>query len=333
MKLRSVSLKNYSSLRIGGEGKLVEVSSVEELKEAIVYAKSGGLRVHILGEGANSYFGNDLSEFLFIKMVLKGIETEEKGGEIFLSVSAGEVWDDIVKMSVERQWWGIENLSYIPGTVGAAPVQNIGAYGVELAEVFVSLQALDVDTLEIVELGPEECAFGYRDSIFKYEKEKYAIVSVTLRLYREPHPVLFYKPLDTLQGVNSITPQMVRELVIETRKAKLPDWKEFPNAGSFFKNPIVDLETSEYLKNLYEDMPAIQVPEGYKIPTAWLVEHIAEMKGVRMGDLGTWPKQPLVVVNYGKATAGDLDLFTREIQQKIDEKTGIVLEQEVNRVG
>lgn len=333
MDTKTVSLKDYSSLRTGREGKLVEVCSVEELKEAVTYARQAGLRAHILGGGTNSYFGDDLSRFLFIKPELKGVQFEEKGEEVWLIAQASENWDEVVKLAVDNNLWGIENLSYIPGTVGAAPVQNIGAYGVELAEIFVSLQALDMETLETVEFTREVCRFGYRDSIFKYKKGKYAVLSVTLKLYKEPHPVLIYKPLDTLQGKENLAPNMVRDMVIETRKAKLPEWKEYPNTGSFFKNPIVDLETSEYLKNLYQDMPAIQVPEGYKIPTSWLIEHIAEMKGFRMGDVGTWPTQPLVIVNYGDASADDVDILAKEIRDKIHEKTGIVLEQEVNRVG
>lgn len=343
MEIKTSSLKDYSSLRTGGTGKLVEVGTIEELKEAVVYAKAEGLRVHILGEGTNSYFGNDLSDYLFIKLEFKGIELKLSAIGCELSAGAGENWDDVVKQSVDRSLWGIENLSLIPGTVGAAPVQNIGAYGVELAEVLVSLQAFDMETLETVELAREACAFGYRDSIFKYptppkgfagrSEKRYIILSVTLKLYKEPHPVLLYKPLDTLQGRDDITPKMVRELVIQTRKAKLPDWRVNPNAGSFFKNPIVDLEVSEYLKSLYPDMPAIQTADGYKIPTAWLVEHVAGMKGYKTGDVGTWPAQPLVIVNYGEAVADDIDGLAKEIRTSIHDKTGIILEQEVNRVG
>lgn len=332
MEIQKVSLKNYSSLRVGGEGYLVTVSSVEELKDAVVHAKTKGLRVHLLGGGTNSYFGEDLSDFLFIRMDLRGVDIQEGDEEVHLTIAAGEEWDDIVELSVDKGWWGIENLSHIPGTVGAAPVQNIGAYGAELSHVFECLTALDLTTQEQQVFRKEDCQFGYRESVFKYEKGRYVILSVKLKLSKLKTPLLTYKPLDSLSA-SDVTITDVRDLVVATRSAKLPDWHEYPNAGSFFKNAVVDLEAAEFLRPLYPDMPLIQVPEGYKVPTAWLIEHVAQMKGVREGDLGTWPKQPLVIVNYGSATANDIDAFAGKIRERINNKTGIVLEQEVNRVG
>jgi UDP-N-acetylmuramate dehydrogenase len=332
METKIIQLREFSSLRTGGEGKCIVVATVEELKEAIIYAKSESLRVHVLGEGTNSYFGEDLSALLFIKLNLKGVVYTELVNLVRVKVQASEIWDELVAECVQKGLWGIENLSYIPGTVGAAPVQNIGAYGVELAEVFQSLDAYDTETDAVVTLGREECNFGYRDSIFKWNKGRYIIISVTLQLYKSPHPVLHYKPLDMFQG-KEVSIHEVRHAVIEVRTRKLPDWKKHPNAGSFFKNPIVDMEISEQLKSLYPDMPMLQVIDGFKIPAAWLIEHIAEMKGMRIGEVGTWPTQPLVIVNYGSATADDIDAFAKEIRNRIHEKTGIILEQEVNRVG
>lgn len=332
MDIKGVSLKDYSSLRIGGEGKLVEAKTPEEVGEAIAYAKSEGLSLHIVGEGTNSYFGEDLSQFLFLKLPKGGIEYREEGNDVFVKAGANVNWDDLVQTCVERGLWGIENLSYIPGTVGAAPVQNIGAYGVELAETFVSLDAIDTVTMNMVTLAREECQFGYRDSLFKYKIKKYIIVCITLKLSKTPQPVLTYKPLDELQNTNP-TLIDIRKAVIAIRTKKLPNYNEYPNAGSFFKNPVVDLETSEMLKGVYPDIPLIQTFEGWKVPAAWLIENVAEMKGMRIGDIGTWPKQPLVVVNYGNATADDVDRFASEIRKRIGEKTGIVLEQEANRVG
>lgn len=332
MEIKAVSLTEYSSLQVGGTGNITEVRNAEELRGAVAHAKNEGLRVHIIGQGTNSYFGNDLSQFLFIKPEFKGIEFMEEGDCVRMHIQGSEIWDDVVKESVNRGLWGIENLSYIPGTAGAAPVQNIGAYGVELKEVLESLSAFDVESLEVVEFKKEDCAFGYRDSIFKHKKDRYIIMSLTLKLAVLPQPVLTYKPLDMLTAPK-ITSAHIRDVVIRTRTAKLPDWKENPNAGSFFKNPIVDFEISEYLEKLYPAMPLIQVKEGYKIPAAWLIEHVAEMKGARRGDIGTWPSQPLVIVNYGTATADDIDTFAKEIKERVHKKTGVVLEQEVNRVG
>lgn len=330
MDIKSISLKEYSSLRIGGEGKLIEARTSEEVMEAIAYTKKEDLTLHIVGDGTNSYFGEDLSKFLFLKLPPGGIEYREEGDAVFVTAGANVVWDDLVEECVEKGLWGIENLSYIPGSVGAAPVQNIGAYGVELAEVFLSLDAIDTQKMERVTFTREECQFGYRDSVFKYQRGRYIIVCITLKLYTTPKPVLFYKPLDTLE--NPSLPQ-VRQAVIDTRTKKLPNYHEHPNAGSFFKNPIVDLETSETLKEKYPDMPLIQIPQGYKISAAWLIEHIAEMKGVKRGDVGTWPDHALVIVNYGNAVADDVDAFAVELRKRVGEKTGIVLEQEVNRVG
>lgn len=333
MEIKKVSLKDYSSLRIGGEGEMVVVTSIMEWVEVYMYAKKAGKNVHVVGGGTNTYFGEDLSSFLFIKNEIKGISYEETDDTIFLTANAGEVWDIIVQFSVDKNLWGIENLSYIPGTVGAAPVQNIGAYGVELKDVFMSLSALDTTTLDIVEMDNEACEFSYRDSMFKKEYGRYVIISVTLKLMKTANPKLSYKPLDSLREVKDLTPHIVRELVIATRKAKLPDWKEHPNAGSFFKNPIVSLVQGKTLHKTYPNIPLIEVNDGYKIPAAWLIEHVALMKGVRSKDVGTWPSQPLAIVNYGDASADKLDIFTKEIKDKIFEKTGVLLNQEVNRIG
>lgn len=333
MEIIEVSLKDYSSLRVGGTGRICNISTAAELREAYLYAKSQTLEVHILGEGTNTYFGEDLSRFLFIKMNMKGVQFNEHDEKVFLTASAGEVWDEVVLASTERGLWGIENLSLIPGTVGAAPVQNIGAYGVELKDTFVSLLALDTRTYEVVEMKKEDCEFGYRDSLFKREKGRYIITSITLGLTHSFNAVLGYKPLDVLLGVEKLTPKDVRELVVETRIAKLPDWKEVANNGSFFKNPLITEEEGRDLKTKYPEVVLHEVDGGYKVPAAWLIEHVAGMKGVRVGDVGTWPTQPLVIINHGAATADDIDTFANSIREKVKVATGITLEQEVNRIG
>lgn len=333
MEIKQVSLKNYTSLRIGGEVDMVLVTTLKELVEAVMFAKKEGKQIHILGGGTNTYFGEDLQNLLVIKIYIKGISFEEKEDEVFVTAYAGEEWDDLVRFSVDKGLWGLENLSLIPGTVGSSPVQNIGAYGVELKDVFVSLSALDMTTLNVVEISKEGCDFGYRDSLFKKDTGRYCIISVRMQLSKNRSPVLSYKPLDSLLKQENLTPLDVRNLVIATRTAKLPNWKEYPNAGSFFKNPVVTGAQAEGLRAVYPDMPRIPHQEGFKIPSAWLIEHVAAMKGVRVKDVGTWPNQPLVVVNYGNSSADEVDLFTQEIRSKILEKTGITLEQEVNRLG
>lgn len=332
MEIKKVSMKEYSSLRIGGEGDLIVIRSIGELIEASGYAEEKTRDVFFLGEGTNTCFGDDLSKYLFIKNEIKGISFEEKDDHIFLTIGAGEIWNDIVSFAVQKNLWGIENLAFIPGTVGSAPVQNIGAYGVELKDVLVSLSAYDMRTHNTVEISNGACNFGYRDSLFKQEKGRYGITGVTLKLSKNGKPVLMYKPLDTLVGKENIEVEEVRDLVTATRKAKLPDWKEYPNAGSFFKNVFVSNEEGESLRAKYLEMPLIPQSGGYKIPTAWLIEHVACMKGKRVGDLGTWPNQPLVIVNYGNATYSDLLHFSNEIIEKIQKETGIILEREINIV-
>lgn len=332
MEIRTVSLKDYSAIRIGGDGKMVTVSTLKELVEVLMYAEKEKLRVHVMGEGTNTFFGGTVDGILFIGMNIKGISYEEKEDTVFLTAYAGEIWDTTVELSVKKHLWGIENLSYIPGTVGAAPIQNIGAYGVELADTVVSLQAIDTRTNNLVEITKDACHFGYRDSLFKHEKGQYIIVSITLSLSYTPKPVLTYKPLDVLVGKENLTVEEVRELVVATRTAKLPDYKVYPNVGSFFKNPVVGSAKAEGLRTLYPEMPLIEVQKGFKIPAAWLIEHVAEAKGKRVGDIGTWPNQPLVIVNYGNAEAEELFAFSDEITRIIKEKTGIILDREVNYV-
>lgn len=332
MEINKVSLKNFSSLRIGGEANLVVVKNTIELVEALMYVKKEGLRVHILGLGTNTFFGESLSNTLVIKIANRGISFEEKENYVTITAQAGEVWDDVVKLAVSKNLWGIENLSYIPGTVGAAPVQNIGAYGSELKDTFVSLSAVDTTTFDMVEITRDACNFGYRDSLFKQQKGRYVIVSVTMKLSKIASPRLSYKPLDTLVAKENLTPLDVRGLVVATRQAKLPDYNLYPNTGSFFKNPVVDNTQAEGLRSVYPDIPLIPHQGGYKIPAAWLIEHIAHMKGVRVGDIGTWPNQPLVLVNYGNATAEEFQVFTEEIIQKIKKVTGVTLEREVSCV-
>ncbi|MCX6756849.1 MAG: UDP-N-acetylmuramate dehydrogenase [Candidatus Nomurabacteria bacterium] len=331
MEIKKISMKEYSSIRVGGEGDLVVVKSEEELKEAVMHAKASGLRVHILGQGTNTYFAEDLSKYLFIKPDFKGIECNLlQATSYLLQAASGESFDDVIQYSVDQGLWGIENLSRIPGSTGAAPVQNVGAYGSELKDTFVSSRVFDIEENLFKDLLNDECNFGYRDSFFKHNPGKYVIISITLNLTKEFKPTLGYKPLDTLVGKENLTPKDVRDLVTATRLAKLPDWKKFPNTGSFFKNIVITKEALEGLKVNYPNIPVNEVVGGYKVPSAWLIEHVAEAKGLKVGDIGTWEKQPLVIVNYGNATADEINAFASEIQRKIEEKTGIKLEREVN---
>jgi UDP-N-acetylmuramate dehydrogenase len=328
-----VLLQTYSSLRIGGEADMVIVHTESELIEVLVYAKQQNLRVHVLGEGTNTYFEEDLKNLLIIKMELQGIVCNQLHATSYhLQAFSGENWDSVVKFSIEKGLWGIENLSLIPGTVGASPVQNIGAYGVELKDVFYALRAYDREEEKFVEFFLDDCQFGYRDSVFKRSFGRYVITSVTLSLSTLKNPTLTYKPLDSFVGKENLSLEDVRDLVVETRTSKLPDHKQYPNAGSFFKNPTVECAQAEGLRTQHPEMPLIVHGEGYKIPTAWLIEHIAHAKGLRVGNIGTWPNQPLVIVNYGDSTAEEVNVFAQNIIELVQKSTGITLEKEVNYI-
>jgi UDP-N-acetylmuramate dehydrogenase len=211
MEIKKLSLNSLTSFRFGGISNVVIVKNEDELLEAVEYAKSKILIIHILGEGTNSVFGENLERFLIIKNEIKGIELTQSTTGYQLLLGAGEIWDNIVKLSVEKNLWGIENLSYIPGTVGAAPVQNIGAYGEELKDTLVSVRAFDIQKNNFVTLTNEECKFGYRDSIFKHKIKRYIITSITLNLSTQPNPIRTYKPLDSLFNTEKLTPNDFRE--------------------------------------------------------------------------------------------------------------------------
>jgi UDP-N-acetylmuramate dehydrogenase len=332
MEMYNASLKNYTTLRIGGNAQMIDVTSTGELIEALMHVRAEGLFMCILGKGTNIFFAEKMENLLVIKMSIKGISLEEHDDYVVITSYAGEAWDDIVTFAVKKNLWGIENLSYIPGTVGAAPVQNIGAYGAELSDVFVSLSALDTNTLNIVEINSAGCDFGYRSSLFKKEIGRYVIISVPMKLSKKRAPKLTYRPLDSLKQKQDVTLQEIRDMVIETRTAKLPDYNTYPNAGSFFKNPIIDKERAKIITEQYPAIQLVEHGDYYKIPAAWLIEHVAEYKGIRTRNVGTWPNQPLVIVNYGSANAQELLTFSEVIITKIKEKTGIVLEREVNFV-
>jgi len=287
----------------------------------------------ILGGGSNVLFVQDFNG-LVIKISLSGINVEkEDENNVYVKAQAGEIWDDIVSYCVERGYGGIENLSGIPGLVGAAPIQNIGAYGSEIKDCFESLEAIDIKTREVKTFNVGECKFGYRDSVFKNEfKNKYIIVSVLYKLLKNPVVNVSYKPLaDYFAKNNNTNPSIkeIREAVILIRKEKLPDLTKLGTAGSFFKNPIIDKDSFEILQKGFSDMPNYLETDGkYKIPAGWLIEQ-CRFKGKIFGNCGVYEKQALVVVNYGGATGLEILEFSEIIQKRVYEKFLISLEREV----
>ncbi|MEL6558300.1 MAG: UDP-N-acetylmuramate dehydrogenase [Bacteroidota bacterium] len=332
----NVSLKDMNTFGIESTARyLVRISDVDQLIEL---TKSDIFRNHkhlVLGGGSNVLFTKDYSG-LVIKNQIKGIEiVSEDEHEVVIKVGAGENWHQFVLYAVEKGWGGIENMSLIPGTVGAAPMQNIGAYGVEIKDVFVQLEAVAYENGELVTFNQKECDFGYRHSIFKSShKNQYFITSVTLQLSKEPVVNTSYGVIrQTLEEKGIVEPTIkdVSDAVIAIRQGKLPDPAQIGNAGSFFKNPTISTAQFELLKSNHPKIVGYPNEQGVKVPAGWLIEH-AGWKGKTFGDIGVHRNQALVLVNYGNGVGADLWQLSEDIKQSISEKYGIDLEREVNIV-
>lgn len=328
------SLKHHNSFGIAAKARyFIEVTSVSELIEVLKI--HGDKTLFVLGGGSNMLLTKDI-DALVLHINLKGIEVvTEDEDRITLKVMAGENWHDFVMYCISHNYGGVENLSLIPGNVGTAPIQNIGAYGVELKDVFQSCTAVEVATGEIKIFDKAACAFGYRDSIFKTTlKGNYIITSVTFSLTKRDH--LLHTSYGAIKEVlaenNSTDPTIadVSEAVIAIRRSKLPDPKILGNSGSFFKNPIVDSETFKKFRLAFPEAPFYEVsPTQFKIPAGWLIEK-AGFKGKRFGDAGVHEHQALVLVNHGDATGHEIWELALKIQREVKQKFGIYIEPEVN---
>ncbi len=289
----------------------------------------------LLGGGSNVLFTGDV-DGLIIHMATKGMEvTGQEPGKIYLKVQAGEVWDDLVAHCVSKGWGGLENLSLIPGQVGSSPIQNIGAYGVELKDYFHQLTALHKSSKTITTFNKESCRFGYRDSIFKREaRDEYIILSVTFCLHTHPKIKTDYGSIAReLENMKIDNPGIadVRKAVCRIRESKLPDPDIVGNAGSFFKNPVIPVTEFENIRKQFPDIVFYPDKGGIKLAAGWLIEK-AGWKGFRRGDAGVHEKQALVLINYGNANGNDILNLSREISSAVKKKFGVLLEPEVNIV-
>jgi UDP-N-acetylmuramate dehydrogenase len=332
---KNISLKKYNTFGIEAKAKFfVEVNNLDELIAILKDEQFQNIERLILGGGSNMLLTKDF-DGLVIKINLIGIEKiKEDENHIYLKSGAGVVWHELVMYCVNHGYAGIENLSLIPGTVGAAPMQNIGAYGVEIKDTFESLEALNISTLQVETFDLLTCRFGYRESIFKHEaKDKYIILNVAFRLNRQPNFQTSYGAIkDTLaeMGISELSLKAVSDAVIHIRRSKLPDPAEIGNAGSFFKNPEIPKVQFEELKEKYPTMPSYPVNETLvKVPAGWLIEQ-AGWKGQRFGEIGVHAKQALVIVNYGGGKGLEIKELSQKIQTSIKEKFGINLHAEVN---
>lgn len=286
-----------------------------------------------LGGGSNILFTQNYPGII-IHNNIKGKDIlHEDDTAIHVRVGAGENWHEFVKWSVENGYWGIENLVLIPGTVGAAPVQNIGAYGVEVADSIVSATAVDVLTGEKKTYTHTECEFKYRDSFFKENQGEYCITSVIFRLSKVPQPIIHYGPIQEIinnEGLETPSLQKIAGIITDIRKSKLPDVGSIGMAGSFFKNPIISQQELENIQNKFPDVKFFPLEDGsVKIPAGWIIETLG-FKGVTEGKVGTYEKHALVIVNHGNATGKEVWDFARKIMNKVNEVFNIELEPEVN---
>lgn len=309
---------------------LVVFQSVEELKR--ILAAHRGENVLVVGQGSNLLLRGDFDGLVLQSGMTRVLSLTEDDDYVYIDCGAGIVLDELIAQVADMRLWGLENLSYIPGTVGASAVQNVGAYGVEAKDLITAVHTVEIATGEERIWSVEECGYGYRESVFKgAEAGKYVVTSVTYKLGKKR--IEF--PDSRITGDS---PMQVREEIIATRRQKLPEVAEYGSAGSFFKNPVVSETIAEELKSVYPDMPMYPVApledgtEAVKLSAAWLIDQCG-LKGTQIGGARVWDKQPLVIVNYtGKATAEDIMALAEKVQMEVKQKFGVVITPEVQYV-
>lgn len=329
---QNISLKNFNTFGLDVIAKrFVSVTSVYELQQLVKTEKD----LFLLSGGSNMLLTSDISK-LVVHIDIKGISIDrENPNDIYVTVNAGENWHEFVLWCIQNNYGGIENLSLIPGNVGTCPIQNIGAYGVEVKDVISQVEAVEIETGKLVQFSNADCNFGYRNSIFKNEvKGKYVITSVSFQLTKGEHNLnTSYGAIETEltnKNIQNPTIKDVSDAVIAIRQSKLPDPKEIGNSGSFFKNTVISKEHFEKLQEKHPNIPSYPVSENeIKVPAGWLIEQ-SGFKGKRFGNYGVHEKQALVLVNYGDASGKDIYALAQKIQQTIKENFGIALEIEVN---
>jgi len=333
----NVSLKNFNTFGIDVFAKyFVEISHADELRE--LFSDPQWLQTErlVLGGGSNMLFKKDF-DGLVIRMNIRGIDHRISHNEVVVVAGAGEVWNDLVNYCVAHEYAGLENLSLIPGSVGASPIQNIGAYGVELQDVFLTCNAFEIASGTFKTFTKEDCRFGYRDSVFKAEiKGQYIIVSVKFHLSLVPDTKLHYGAIkDELakREITSPTIKDVSEVVSHIRVSKLPDPSTIGNAGSFFKNPVIPIDEFKAIQSYFPEIVNYPAGDGeIKLAAGWMIEQCG-WKGKVVGNTGTWKNQALVLVNHGGATGEEVYSLSSQIIDSVYSKFGVTLEREVNIIG
>lgn len=330
----NIPLTKYTTMRLGGKARyMVDVRSVDDISLVVEQAAIRQLPLFVLGGGSNTIARDEGFAGIVMRNKLMGFEViSDDPAHTELRVGAGEDWDRTVERTVQAGLSGIEALSKIPGTVGAAPVQNIGAYGQEVADVITGVEAYDITQRQLVVLSPQDCSFSYRHSIFRGEAAgRYIITAITLKLSKNAPQPPFYAALETYFEKNNIsifTPQTIRDAVTVIRADKLPDPAVTPNSGSFFKNAVIDDWLYSELRTEYPDMPAYDMPEKqHKIPTGWLIEQVG-LKGKTLYGMRVHEKNALVLINESASSYADLANARSEIQNTVRDKFRISIEQE-----
>lgn len=334
ISISPTSLKSFNTFGIDVQAEqLLNITAVQQLQEAQQNGLLNSPNLLVLGGGSNWLFTKDVSG-LVIRMANKGIVERKEEEQIIVTAQAGERWNDVVQYCVNKGYAGVENLSLIPGTIGAAPIQNIGAYGIELKDVFHSLQAIAIATGELRIFSKEECEFGYRESVFKGSlKGQYIITEVSLVLNTTAQLHTHYGAIEEelkKRNIEKPTIKDISEVVSHIRVSKLPDPSTIGNAGSFFKNPVVDAVIAQELKQRFPDIVSYPAGQGRdKLAAGWLIEQCG-WKGKIVGNTGTWKNQALVLVNHGGATGKEVFELSTAIIDSVKERFGVSLEREVN---
>ncbi len=336
--LENFPLGSYNTFGIYSWTKyFVPVYDVEDIQELIESKKTLGQQQFVLGGGSNVLFTKDFDGWI-LKNEMKGFDKiKENESHVWVECQGGENWHQVVLKCVKRNWAGIENLSLIPGSVGASPIQNIGAYGVELTDVFESLLAIDLSNGALVKFDKADCQFAYRESVFKNAlKGKYFILSIVMKLQKNPELSDFKLSYGAIQkrldekNIDELNVKVISDTICEIRNSKLPNPSDLGNTGSFFKNAIVEKSVFESLKSEFPEIPSYPAArDSVKIPTAWLIEQ-AGWKGKRKGQVGVYQSHALVLVNYGLSTGKEVFDFSQSIIESVNQKFGIVIEREVN---
>lgn len=334
--LENVPLSLHTTLKIGGAARFfIVVEKKEDIPLALSFVKKKKLPHVVLGGGSNVLFRDEDYKGAVLRIAIREVSVTEEKCRVLLSAAAGEEWDFLVERTVESSWWGIENLSGIPGTVGGAVVQNIGAYGMALSQTLSSVIAYDKQAGSFREFRNDECVFGYRTSLFKKNPNRYLVICATFSLSKDPHFDLSYKDFATLFASLSPNLQEIRNAVLKIRKTKFPNLSKEGTAGSFFRNPVVSEENAKKLEISFPGLPTFPLPEApgmRKIPLAWLLDYrhgVIDMRGVHYGEVRVFERQPLVVVADKNSKSGDVERLANYMEQQIKEKTGIAIEREV----